>query len=107
MDPIGLTNEQKVRVRANPTTASGAPAPIDGALGATLDDPSTGTVEPGVDNLELVIRPAPGFLGTITGRIAADADLGSGVVELADTFTLNVTSAMAVNLGLSAVVEPA
>jgi hypothetical protein len=107
MDPIGLTNEQKVRVRANPTTANGAPAPIDGALGATLDDPASGTVEPGNDSLELVIRPAAGFLGSITGKISADADMGDGIVELADTFTLNVTSAMAVNLGLSASVEPA
>lgn len=107
MDAIAMTSEQKVRIRATPLTASGAPAPIDGALGAVLDDPASGTVEPGVDALELVIRPAPGFLGAITGKISADADLGEGVVELADTFTLNVTSAMAVNLGLSASVEPA
>ena len=107
MDPIGITNEQKVRFTANPTTGSGAPAPIDGVLGATLDDAASGTVEPGNGNLDVVVRPAAGFLGKITGRVAADADLGAGVVTLEDTFEIDVTSAMAVNLGVSASVEPA
>lgn len=102
---ISCTNEQKVRLTASPTTASGAPAPLDGSLSAVIDS-GDATVEAGAGALDIVIRPGAS-LGDVTGRVQGDADLGSGVVTLEDTFTIHVTSAMAVNLGVSASVEPA
>src|SRR5262245_9591951 len=107
MQNVACSTEQKVRFTAQPKTQSGAPASLDGNLGAVVDDPAAGSVEPGNGSLDVVVRPAPGFVGTISGRVVGDAGLGSGVVELAEPFEIVVTSAMASNLGVSANVEPA
>ncbi len=106
MVEVPLTNEQKVRFTASPTTASGSPASLDGNLGAVVDS-GDATVEPGAGSLDVVVRPGPGFLGDVTGRIQGDADLGAGVETIEETFTLHVTSARAANLGVVATVEPA
>lgn len=94
-----LSNEQKVNVVINPLSAGGKPARIDGVPTWEVTSGDS-TVVVAADGLSafLVSSDNP---GDSTYLVKADADLGAGVIELADTITLHVTGANAANLGLS------
>lgn len=94
-----ITNEQKINAKINPLSAANHPAKIDGIPTWTVQS-GDGTVEPAGDGMSafLVSGDLPGDTIYI---VQADADLGAGVVNLADTITLHVEGALAVNLGLS------
>ena len=96
---ITLTNEQKVRIFANPTTVSGKSAQLDGPIRATMIS-GEGSAQPGNNDLEVVLLSGDNP-GDSTFLIDADADLGEGVVLVQDTVTLHVQGAMAASLGLS------
>lgn len=102
---LTITNEQKILVTANPTTAAGAPAQLDGPLTATIVS-GEGTVLPGPlpNQLYFVSGANPGDTSYI---VEADADLGAGVQLIQDTVLLHVAGALAASLGLTAgVPEP-
>jgi hypothetical protein len=98
---ITCNNEQKVTVNATPTTTSGKPANIEGALQITIVS-GDGTFEQDPAS-PLSFKAVSGDSLTDTVYdVAADADLGPGVVTIHDTVTLTVTSAVAANFGLTA-----
>lgn len=98
---IACTNEEKVTVTAKPQSASGNPAPIDGALVVTVVS-GDGTVEQD-PAAPLVFKAVSGPSASVTVYdVAGDADMGAGVVTIHDTVTLTVTSAVAANFGLVA-----
>jgi hypothetical protein len=98
---VDLNTEQKVRITANPTTASGAPAALDGALQAELVS-GDGTVLPGDTPLQVQLLAGADVTQPSVFRLFGDADLGSGIVAIEDTVTLNVSAALAFALGLVA-----
>lgn len=94
-----ITNEQKIRVTANPMTAAGNPAPIDGPIRATVISGDGSTLD-GSSALEVQLLSGA-LPGDTTFLVEADADLGAGIVLIQDTVTLHVTGAQAAALGLS------
>lgn len=96
-----ITNEQKIPFTANPTTATGRPASLDGPLRASVLS-GDGTIEqdPATPNtVKLVSGDNP---GDTTYLIEGDADLGAGIELIQDTVTLHVVGARAANIGLVA-----
>ncbi len=96
---VTITNEQKVTATLVPVTDTGKPATLDGV--PTWEVASgTSTVVPAANGLsaELISSDDP---GDTVYLVKADADLGSGVVEISDTITLTVEGALATNLGLA------
>ena len=101
MPPLSLqcTNEQKIPVAVNPTTAAGIVATLDGSVGVTIVSGEATVALTGPTTFELVSGANP---GSTTFLVEADADLGAGIVLIQDTITLDITGALAVNLGLVA-----
>ncbi len=97
---LKITNEQQVKVSLKPVTDTGKPAALDGSPAWTVISGNSQVVvaEDGL-SADLVSSDEPG--DTIVS-VKADADLGEGVEEIADTITLTVIGATAKNLGLSA-----
>lgn len=96
---VSITNEQKVTITANPVTATGKPAKLDGPLTVSVvSGDSTVTQDPSTPlAFTLVSSDNP---GDTTFLVDGDADLGSGVEDVQDTVTLHVLGANAQNLGL-------
>jgi len=97
---IKITNEQMVEVTITPRTDTGKPAKLDGSPAWTVISGNSQVVvsEDGL-SANLISSDEPG--DTIVS-VKADADLGEGVEEIADTITLSVIGATAKNLGLAA-----
>lgn len=98
---VSLTTEQQVRLSVTPMTPGGQPATVDGEVQWSVE---------GACTLEAIDATstwvvAGATIGDSVVTCKADADLGSGVVPLADTATIHVENPMASNLGL-AVDEP-
>jgi hypothetical protein len=98
---IASTNEEQVPVTAAPVTASGKPAPVDGALFITVQSgEGTFSQDPA---FPLVFKAISGDNpGETVYLVEADADLGEGIVTISDIVTYNVTSALAASFGLAA-----
>lgn len=95
---VSISTEEKVRIAVTPTTPGGQPAPVDGAAQFTIEGDCT---------VETIDATSCWVLsGTAVGdsvlTAAVDADLGSGVVPLADTAVIHVASPQAANLGMAA-----
>lgn len=97
---ITITNEQQVNVTLHPVTATGRPAQVDGAPTWEVVTGNS-TVTPAADGLsaDLISSDDPGDTDFL---VKADADLGSGVVEISDIIRLSVAGAQAANLGVVA-----
>lgn len=97
---IRITNEQKVNVTVTPRTDSGKPAKLDGSPAWTVisGNSSLAVADDGL-SADLISSDDPGDTVIL---IKADADLGEGIEELADSITLSVVGATAKNLGLAA-----
>jgi len=97
---VTINNEQKVTVTLTPLSASGKPAKLDGVPTWTVQSGES-TVVAASDGLsaELISSDNPGDTAIL---VDADADLGSGVIDLQDTIHLHVLGANAANLGLTA-----
>lgn len=95
---VTSTNEEKVLITLNPTTAAGNPAAVEN-LTVTVDAGDATVVEVEANKSFYVVSGAGG-LSTIT--VTADGDLGKGVVTLTDTIEYFVTSAVASSLGFVA-----
>lgn len=102
---ITSTTEEQARIGVTPLSAAGKPAKIQpGSLAVTVQSgPGTALV---VNDGEIlsVSGTDPGDTVLV---VSADADLGDGVVEVADIVTHKVSGALAANLGLGLIaVEP-
>src|SRR5262245_45119970 len=97
---LNITNEQQVKVTLKPVTATGKPAPVDGAPTWEVISGNS-TVNPASDGMsaDLISSDDPGDTEIL---VKADADLGAGVIEISDIVRLHVAGALAANLGLSA-----
>jgi hypothetical protein len=101
MFSVTCDNASKITVIANPRTKAGKPASIDGALEVTVIS-GDGTVEQDPAK-PLEFKAVSGDSASVTSYdVAADADLGAGVVTIHETVELTVTSAVAADFGLSA-----
>lgn len=91
---IQITNEQKVALTAQPRTAAGLPAIVDGQLTWTLSDPSLGTLVVGPDTYtcEFISGDTPGF---VTVTVEADADLTEGTLIINGAMDIEIVSALA------------
>ena len=98
---LQITNEEKIRVTANPTTARGAPALLDGPLRVSVIS-GNGSFDQAALAPNEVYLVSPDVPGDTTYLIEGDTDLGAGVQLIQDTVTLQVTGALAQNLGLFA-----
>lgn len=96
---LAITNEQKIQVKLNPTTAGGNPATLDGipTWKVTSGD---ATIQSAEDGLSAYL--VSGFVGASNIEVNADANLGEGVSNLTDVIALNVVPAEAAGLGLLA-----
>jgi hypothetical protein len=95
---VSMSTEEKCRLAITPMTPGGQPAPIDGDAQWSVE--GSCTLEPiDATSAWVIAGDSPGD-SVVT--IAADADLGTGVVPLADTATIHVANPMAANLGLQA-----
>jgi len=95
-----ITNEQKIKLTLNPTTAAGNSATVDGApVWAVIEGDAT--LEPAEDGLSCYLISGEANVNSkIT--VTADADLGEGVVAITDTVDLAVVPASASALGITA-----
>jgi len=96
---LRCTNEEKIPISVNPATASGKPVNLDGPIIVTVTS-GDGTVEMIDDRNFFVVSGE--VLEPTTFLIEGDADLGEGIVTVADTIILTVEGALAKSLGLSA-----
>lgn len=100
MTSVTITNEQKVTATLNPTYGTPPkPAKLDGVPTWEVISGES-TVVAAADGLsaELVSSDNPGDTEIL---VKADADLGSGVVEISDIIKLTVAGANADNLGVT------
>jgi hypothetical protein len=95
---VSLSNEEKVRLTVTPMTPGGQPATIDGP--AQWSVTGTCTLEAIDDVSTWVVSGAD--IGDSVVTVQADADLGAGIVHIADTATVHVENPMASSLGLAA-----
>ena len=105
MFPISSTNEEKVLVSINPTTAAGNPATVDGVPTWTVVSGDC-TVEPNADGLSAyIISGQPNVANLI--EVSADADLDADEVRtITETIVYTVVAAEAQALGIVSAVEP-
>lgn len=94
------SNEQKVKLTANPTTTTGKPARFDGPVRATLVS-GEATSEPVPDEPNSVYLISGDQPGTSEFLLEADVDLGSDVELLSDTVTFEVSGAKAAAFGVT------
>jgi len=97
---VNIDDTQKVTVTAAPTDAAGNPAGIDGALTVAVQSGNCTFTQDPASPLSFVIVSGS-TPGASVLLVSADADLGAGVQTIQDTVTVNVTAALAQNLGLS------
>ena len=98
---VKITNEQQVVITLSPKTDSGKPAKLDGIPTWEKTGDGLATIVVAADGLSATLISAddPGVTQFL---VSGDADLGEGVEPIADTITLDVSSATAKNLGLVA-----
>ena len=94
---ITINEEQKVDFKVIPKTIQGNPAELDGAAALTLIE-GDATFEQVDDSTFTLISGAPGV--TSKFEITGDADLGEGVVPIADIIELTVIHAAAASLDI-------
>lgn len=105
MFPISSTNEEKVLLSLNPTTAAGNAAIIDGVPTWTVIEGDC-TVEPSEDGLSAYVISGTANIVNII-EISADADLDADEVRtITETLIYTVVPAEAQSLGIVSAVEP-
>ena len=98
---LTITNEEQVVVHLLPTTDAGNPTTLDGVPGwLVISGPAK--VVPAADGLSATLISSDTDLSDTVIQVSGDADLGSGVEEVADVITLHTKHANAKRLGLFA-----
>jgi hypothetical protein len=104
MFAINSTNEEKVLISLNPTTAAGNPAPVDGAPVWNVTSGDC-TLEVAADGLSCyLISGAADVINTV--EVSADANMGEEVLTITETVVYTVTAAQAAALGINSEVLP-
>jgi len=96
---VTCTNEQKIKITANPVTATGKLVALDGALSILVQSGDGNILMEGDNAFWVISGDNP---GDTTYLVSGDADLGDGVETISDIVILHVEGAKAVNLGLYA-----
>lgn len=99
MIDVTMSSVEQVRCHMSPTDTYGNPAPVDDVPTWRVVSGDV-TVEPAADGLSALI--ISGAVGDSVVEVAADADLGDGLVPVTDRVNVRVTDPMATNLGLAA-----
>jgi hypothetical protein len=94
---VSISSEEQCRLSITPLTPGGDPASIDGEAEWSVE--GTCTLAPIDATSAWVIA---GEVGDSTVTVLCDADMGDGVVHIADTCVVHVATPMAANLGLAA-----
>jgi hypothetical protein len=94
---LSMSSEEQCRLSITPLTPGGDPASIDGEAVWSVE--GTCTLGPIDATSTWVIA---GDVGDSTITVMCDADMGDGVVHIADTCVVHVATPMAANLGLTA-----
>jgi hypothetical protein len=85
-----INNTQKVTITITPKGPSGRPAKIDGVPTWQNTDESLGILVVAADGLSAVYTTVDGAAGNSQVIVDADADLGSGVVDITGLLDINV-----------------
>jgi hypothetical protein len=96
-----MTDSQQVGLTIQPVDKKGNPAPVDGVPAWASSNTEVVTVTPAADGMSAVAS-AVGPLGTATVSVKADADLGSGVTEIAGTLDITITAGAAATVTITA-----
>lgn len=96
---MDLKDTQQVTFTIAPKDKKGKPALIDGVPTWASSNEEVATVESAADGLSAVVKA--GVPGDATVSCAADADLGSGVSEIAGMVEIHVTPGAAVTVDLT------
>lgn len=99
--PLDITStiEEKVYIKLAPKTATGKPALLDGVPIWEITA-GNATIVPDADGLGAYIV-SEDVIGFSEWSVTADADLGSGVVSIAEGGTYTYTDAQAAALGVT------
>ena len=97
---LALTTEYMVMASIAPVTPGGDPASVDGepVWDVTSGEGSIAELTPPDPMKRWLSAEAS---GDVVFTVTADADMGAGVVTLADTFLLHFSNPMAAQLGAS------
>lgn len=95
-----ITTTQKATLTLDPRDAKGNPAKLDGIPEWSVADTSVATVEVGPGGLTATVVAVA--VGSTQVNVKADARIGPEVKELAGVLEVQVSSAEAVTLGISA-----
>jgi len=98
---ITINENQKVKLTANPVTAKGNPAVIDGPVTWQVVSGSNFITLTPVDNFS-VYAVAVGPVGVATIKASADSDLGTPVSIISNTITVEVVAGPAATLNIIA-----
>jgi len=96
-----ISASQQVKVTVEFRDKKGNPAKVDGKPEWLTDNTDVLALTPGGDGLSCVVAAA-GPIGVGIVTLKADADLGSGVVEVVGTLEVNVTAGPATVVTLTA-----
>lgn len=97
---LTITNEEKILVTLNPTTAAGNPGIVDGIPVWSVES-GDATLAVAEDGLSAYLISGSADVNSVI-TVTADADLGEGVNPLTDTVDLAVVAANASALGIVA-----
>lgn len=97
MVTTSCTTEQKVKITAAPTTASGKPAKLDAPLRVSVQS-GTGTFTQDPADFDSFFAVS----GDAAGGTTYVVEAGDGASAISDTVQLTVTAEAAATLGLSA-----
>lgn len=95
-----LTDTQQVTLSLDIRNKKGNPADVDGAPQWSSSNPAVATVEPSADGKSALVKAQTP--GDTTIAAVADADLGSGVVEITGIEQVQVKAGQAVTVGFVA-----
>lgn len=96
---VTMTTEEKVLLHAQPLTEAGNPATIDGAVQFNV---TSGTCTIEANDATSAWCVSGSAVGDSTVTVSCDADLGAGVVPVADLYTVHVVNANAERFTLTA-----
>jgi hypothetical protein len=96
---ITINETQKVLLTAEPLSAKGNPAPIDGAVVWSVVSGSEFITITPVDNLT-AYATAIGPVGIAIAQATADSDLGAGTIFISNTIEVEVIGGQAVTLNI-------
>ncbi len=98
---LTLTSSQKAALTVAFKDKKGNPATVDGAPIWGVDNPNVLAITPAADGLSCDVS-AVGPLGTALVSVQADADLGEGVVPIAGSLEVMITSGAAETVEITA-----